>query len=129
MSVLVVVVVLDDGELLGVVDDVVELVLLEPGIVLLVVPLGVVVVVVLDVSVDGVDGVVVLLVVVDEELLPVAGAGVGAEAGVTSTLVLEEDEGGVVVSVFVQPTTPTPTARRAARRYDDFIVGFPSLAG
>jgi hypothetical protein len=76
--------------------------------------------------VPGVAGVV-AVVVVEDEVLPVAGAAVGASAGFTSTLVLEVEEGGVTVSVFVQPTTPTPTARMAARRYDGFIVGFPSF--
>jgi hypothetical protein len=72
---------------------------------------------------------VVVVVVEDDEAVPLAGGAVGASLGFTSTLVLEDDEGGVVVSVLEQPTTPTPTARMAARRYDGFIVRVPSFGG
>jgi len=114
-----------------VVDDLVSL---EPVV------LGVVVVLVVlfETSTDVLPGVVVVVlalpegvvvVVVEDEAVPLAGGAVGASLGFTSTLVLEDDAGGVVVSVLEQPTTPTPTARMAARRYDGFIVRVPSFDG
>jgi hypothetical protein len=71
---------------------------------------------------DGVVDVVEPGGVVTTVVLLLAGGAVGASAGFTSTLVV--DEGAGVTSVLVQPTTPK--ARRAARIYGDFIVRIPS---
>jgi len=124
VSVVVVVVVLFDASLLPVVvleDGVLDM-LDEPlGVVVVLVPPGVVVVLALP------EGVVVVVVEeVEDEPDVDASAGLVVSAGFTSTLVEEDDEGGVLVSVLEQPTTPTPTARMAARRYDDFIFRVPS---
>ena len=88
-------------------------VLLEPGVVLDALPLGVVE----ELDDVSVDGVVVPAVVDDEDELPVEGVAVLDELG--DVLLEDDDEGGgvvVEVSVLEQPTTPTPAARRAARR-------------
>jgi len=87
-------------------------VLLEPGVVLDALPLGVVE----ELDDVSVDGVVVPAVVDDEDELPVEGVAVLDELG--DVLLEDDDEGGVLleVSVLEQPTTPTPAARRAARR-------------
>lgn len=115
VSVVVVVVVLFDASLLPVVEvdeplGVVVVLVLPGVVVVLALPEGVVVVVVDEVEDEPVD----------------ASAGLLVSAGFTSTFVEEDDEGGVLVSVLEQPTTPTPTARMAARRYDDFIFRVPS---
>ena len=68
----------------------------------------------------------VVVAVLDDELAGGVVAVDEGSAGFTSTFELD-DAGGVEVSVLVQPTTPTPTARMAARRYDGFIVRFPSF--
>jgi hypothetical protein len=78
-------------------------------------PDGLVVVVVLDAEVVSVVGVVLVVV------LLLAGAGVGAAGGVTSTLVVVEGAGA---SVLVQPITPK--AMSAARIKGDFIFRVPS---